>query len=338
MKLLNCHNWKKLFFPCLFCCILSFGKLYAQKIPKNHQNKLVRPGLKGMRPKKAIEFQIFDSPGFHRISHFKSSEGSTNNIYAKPDQRIRTKLKLPLWNAKSLKASLGVYYNNEDFSLHNHSNSLEVTELNLKRVKANISVLKLIDYKNYFVVRGEFDVSGDFNGLLRDSEYQNYSVSALWGHQKNENTEFGVGLVYRNGFNGINVLPILMYNHNFSEKWGLEMALPKQINLRHNCSPTSNFNIQSSLRTDRYLIKRPEHKPDVDSIELPYLFNRLEVRTGISFQKEIIPLVWTEISAGFRQDVNLLGNGNYSALSSSEPNSSYFSISFFVTPPSSFRR
>ncbi len=315
--------------PCCVCLLLCLGESKAQ----NKKDSLVYPGLEGMRAKKGAEFQIFDSPGYHRIARFNATESSTNAIYAKPEQRIRTKLKLPIWNAPSFKAALGFYYNNEELSIRNHYRAANINELNLKKVKANLSLMKLLDSKNYAVLRGEVDMSGDFESLNTDSEYKNFTLSAFWGHKKNENTEFGIGLIYRNGFIGNRLLPVLVYNHNFSEKWGVEIALPKEINIRHNCSKTSSLNIQTSLRTDRYLIKRQENRKVAGFNNKPYLFNRLELRTGLAFQKQIIPMVWAEIAAGIRQDVDLFSDTQYSSLSSSEPNSAYFSVSFFVSPP-----
>lgn len=285
-----------------------------------------------MRPKKAIEFQIFDTPGFHRISYFNSAEGSTNNFSTKPEQRIRAKIKLPLWNAPSFKVAAGFYYNNEEFTLYNHYSVPNVTELELKKVKANITFLKLLDAKNYLVLRGEIDASGDFEGITRDPAYRNSAFSVFWGHKKNQKTEFGLGLIYRNGFIRTRILPLLIYNHNFSDKWGIELALPQGINLRHNCSKRSNFSIQSSIRTNRYLIK---DNNEVINNKSSLLFNRAELRTGIAFQKKIVSLIWTEVSAGIKQDINLFSdNPAFSSLSSNQSSSTYFAISFFVTPPS----
>ncbi len=286
-----------------------------------------------MNPKQGIAISFFDSPGYHRLSYFNSAEGTSNKIYAKPEERIRTKIKLPLWNRPGLKAAFGVYYNKEEFDVHTHYRAPVTTELELKRVKANLSVLKPFRGRHYVALRAEIDFSGDFTGILAQEAYRRLTMSAFWGFRKNSRTELGIGLVYRDGFFNQRVLPVLMYNHNFSDKWGLEMVLPQGVTLRLNHNESTIFNFESRIQTDRYLINANRIETFSESEQPFFLFDRMELRTGVNVKKNLMPMIWIEASAGIRQDLNLFTNDAVPQLSSTEPFSTYISVGIFIAPP-----
>ena len=167
-----------------------------------------------MAPSRGISFERTSVPQYRLNS--SSSEEAIGNASSEVEQQRKLKLALraPLWNSPGLKAVIGFKYENEvielediirqEFNLHKYFGSQI-----MKVFGTNLIVLKPFRNNKYFVFRGSMSYNGAYDNLSEvNSNYLNYSLSALLGIRKNADTEYGFGLSYSNSLNVNSIYPV----------------------------------------------------------------------------------------------------------------------------------
>jgi len=296
-----------------------------------------------MTPSKGLSFEHRNTPRFHMKS-IPQQEGLFDAAEEVENyRRIKLKVRAPLWLGKSLKAFAGVRYETEQLIFEHDGLAFQpvlgdVGNTNLKKVGVNLTVLKAFRGRDYLVLRGALNYSGAFGKLSEtSSDHRSINVSALWGHRKNNQTEYGFGLNFNHGFNLWNLYPVVLYNHNFNKRWGIEALLPKQLLIRRNMKDNSMLSALVELEGNRYFI--PQVALSTDRTE-NLVMQVAEIKTGISYQRPIISFLWFGIEAGYRKNLNFdfaLQNArrNDDLFRSDVTAGLYGEVSFFITPPKS---
>jgi hypothetical protein len=326
---------------CLFFC--GFLQVsFAQNTVNWLQSEFCQTGLKGMAPSRGISFERTTVPEY-RLNSASAEEAIGNASSEVEHQRkIKLALRAPLWNSPGLKAVIGFKYENEEieiedlnkqeFSLHKNIGSQ-----NMKVFGTNLIVLKPFRTNKYLVLRGSMSYSGAYKRLQdANSNYLNYSLSALMGVRKNADTEYGFGLSYSNSLNVNSLYPVFLYNHNFNENWGIEALLPKRAALRYNLDHKSLALAVMELDGSRYYI------PGVELSESRIEDLRMEVselKLGVSYQRKLFSLLWASADIGYRKNLGFDFNRYFSdnnsdtIVSSDIPGGMYAGITLFITPP-----
>ena len=296
-----------------------------------------------MAPSKGISFERVSMPEYRLSS--SSSEDAIGNASSEVEhqRKIKLALRAPLWNSPGLKAVIGFKYQNEeieiddldeqDYNLHRNIGSQ-----NMKVIGTNLILLKPFRTNKYLVVRGAMSYNGAYKSLKEvNSNYLNYSVSALLGIRKNADTEFGFGLSYSNTLNVNSIYPVVLYNHNFNEHWGIEALLPKRAALRYNFNHKSLALAIMELDGSRYYIPGVELSENrVEDLRMEVS----EIKFGFSYQRQIFSLLWASVDAGYRKNIGFDFNRYFSdnnrdtIVSSDIPAGIYAGITLFITPPS----
>jgi len=336
----SCTNFQKIFSIILICFISQVS--FAQNTVNWLQREFCQTGLKGMAPSRGISFERTSVPQYRLNS--SSAEETIGNASSEVEQQRKIKLALraPLWNSPGLKAVIGFKYeneeiefedlNNQEFNLHKNIGSQ-----NMKVFGTNLIVLKPFRNNKYFVFRGAMSYNGAYRNLSEvNSNFLNYSLSALLGIRKNADTEYGFGLSYSNSLNVNSIYPVFLYNHNFNEHWGIEALLPKRAALRYNINSKSLALAIMELDGSRYFIPGVElSEGRVEDLRMEVS----EVKLGFSYQRKIFSLLWASVDLGYRKNIGFDFNRYFSdnnrdtIVSSDIPGGIYAGVSLFITPP-----
>jgi hypothetical protein len=90
---------------------------------------------------------------------------------------------------------------------------------------------------------------------------------------------------------------VFVYNHNFSNKLGLEISLPHKMALRYNLTPSDIIYLKSEANIRSYFIRDPALK-NYD------MFRRIDVDMGIAYNKQITKFMGAELFAGYRHNLS----------------------------------
>ena len=277
-----------------------------------------------------------------------SNNPDINDGYAEIDnnRRISFKLKAPVLNKPGFKMLLGFKYKQETYTFEDYNpldnnifHSLE--NKNLKTIGFDVYTLKPFKGRTYLALAAGVDFSGDFKGFLKtEKQFASYSAGALFGIKRNPNVEVAFGLAYskRLGYNS--VIPLIKYDHTFSNKWGLESMLPSKIKVRYNLNNRTIFRAGIDIKGDSYNIGVQNlGNSDITTLQ----FSRSYVQYGIEVDLEIKDPLFFTASAGYMQNVNF----NFSepgaarrdyTIQASGGGDIFFKVGLFITTPKKFRK
>ena len=223
------------------------------------------------------------------------------------EERLSLKLKVPLYLSDSWKLLLGFQYENEDFvfsrkasdpgyalhqGLHDH---------NLKRIGTSLYLTKAWRGNRYFGMKLGADLNGDYGAdRLPLSRYLRISVSPMLGWKVGEDVFLGGGLSYNHTLGRPSLMPFLVYNHTFNERWGIETILPARARVRMNINESSL--LYAGFRFDGASYAIHAEVPDLPGQE-NFQLRISELRFTASIEREIHDFLWFEVEAGVRTDL-----------------------------------
>ncbi len=295
-------------------------------------------GVFGMGKSRFLQFDnnFFGGQEFTINSQNASLDGKRAEI--SHGHTIGGKLKFPLLLKDKFKMIGGLkYYHTEyQFDIEDDLDNELASDLDdksLKHVGFNLYGLYTFNNLKYLAVRGSLDFRGDHTGFLKtDGNNLSFSVTPLYGFKPHTLLEFGFGLAYSYNFGFHTVLPVFLYNHTFSPKWGLETMLPKHINVRYNVSDKTILYAGAEAQVQRYLVNLPFSSE-------PFRLRTNAIDIGLQLEQQIIDPVWIGVNAGYRHtlslDVATIGQarGETYADAQLSTGSWYAEISIFIVPP-----
>ena len=116
----------------------------------------------------------------------------------------------------------------------------------------------------------------------------------------NELTQLGYGLGFGYVFGGASIFPIFVYNQTYSEKWNLEMMLPKSLKLRYTFRPEMYLYLISEIDGASYFLSQQTIQ-GYDKLS----FQRSAVSITLKLERELYDWLWFGIEGGYNIPINL---------------------------------
>ena len=145
--------------------------------------------------------------------------------------------------------------------------------------------------------------------------------------------EWGLGLNFTNSFRSTIVLPFVLYNKNFNEKFGVEIVLPVLILGRWNIKEGTLLIFGAEYSSRSYAIDVPNQTGSIN-----YDMNHSEIRFPLRLEQKIRSWVWVGGQIGYQYNFSTDFDATADSAFKVEPKSSpYFKIGLFISPPDDFK-
>ncbi|MEO6287863.1 MAG: DUF6268 family outer membrane beta-barrel protein [Dyadobacter sp.] len=251
----------------------------------------LKPGLTGMAPSKWLTFRTTHAPG--KVYRFA---GAGTKTYTNEEMYVRAWV--PLLHKDKVTILLGPSYRTEQLELksvgENPVSSMQGWNLRTFALDLN-SIIKL-DTASWLVVTSHINKSGNFADLSSSQIPLNYTFSASFLKRKSANKEIGAGLIVNKSYK-LTVLPVFVFNYNFSENEGVEIMLPKKVAWRHNLSSSDILYLKAESVTRTYYINKL-----VDAS--PEVCRRVDIDMGISYNRKLGHYAGFEVFGGYRKNIS----------------------------------
>ncbi len=277
------------------------------------------PSVIGSSPVRGYEASYHGMTGF--------DVGSKSDIYDDGKGRIdynrifRTKLRFPLLLKKNLKIAGSIEYSDEEIHFHDSKNITypfyrRLHDKNMKSLGGSFYLMTQWKRNRYFIFRFNGRLKGDYwKDHIRDvSKYTflKMEISPVVGWKVNKYKSWGLGLAFSYTFGEPLVFPTFVYNHTFTDKWGVEAFLPAKVKLRYQASTLCFISAKAYLKGGSYSIHFDE-RPAENIVELNSLplsnfrtleFRRSDVNFSMEMEKGITDWLWLSLEGGYRSNIN----------------------------------
>lgn len=294
-----------------------------------------KPGVINKSSGKGVSF------GYTQLSGYDLDFNSSNIAKVGSISKLKAKLKIPLINVEGMKLLLGYEYNSEKYKFDNIGDTYRniftsIDDTPLKINKFTVYLTKSFNEKYYAIFRLRTAYSGTYDKLVSFKErYATYSAIGAFGIKKREDLELGFGLSYSNSFRRTTLLPFLVYNQTFNDKWGIESLLPAQIYGRYNINPTSLLLFGFNFQSRNYSMDVDEQIGDPAQI---YHFNHTGINASVAYERNLVPWVWFSIKGGYQYTFNAEFNDISSdfLLDANAGGAFFIRLSIFLSPPDKY--
>lgn len=277
----------------------------------------LKPGLEGMAPSKWLTIRNTHAPG--KTYRFN---GTDTKRFTQEEYFMRAWV--PLVHNKKVTVLLGPNYRAEqlEFKSTGENPVSHMEGWNLRTFAMDLNSVVKLDSSSWFIFTSHINKSGDFGSLDWQEIPVNFTLSASFLRKKSLNKEVGIGVMMNKSFR-VTVLPIFIFNYNFSNSSGLEMMLPKKIAFRKNISPSDIIYFKSEAVSRTYYLR----KFNEDALGV---CRRVDIDMGVSYNRKIGNYAGVEIFGGYRQNIsNRLIEGAVPVRTSGLA----ATIEFYVQPP-----
>lgn len=194
----------------------------------------------------------------------------------------------------------------------------------------NLTVFKPLNEKHFIIAQANLDVSTIDNDNSWAYSKSGLSVygSVMYGWKKGDYRMLAVGLSRTYRLGRPLIVPILLYNKTFDDKWGMECLFPARAHVRYNFSTNSMLLAGYELEGQQF-----------DLIENEQFLQRGEIKPRVVFEKRLKGFFWLSAQAGYRINgrFNLVnkydGQEKNEVLKNNFGNAPYFNIGInFVSP------
>jgi hypothetical protein len=156
----------------------------------------------------------------------------------------------------------------------------------------NATIFKPLNEKRFLL----FQVLGDANLITDDFKKVDMravtlSATAIYGWKPNEDLMWGLGVARTYRMGRVLHIPVLMYNRNFNERWGVEAVFPARVQFRRNFNPKSMIHMGYELEGNQYA--------NFTGNGIRYL-QRGEIKPRITWERSLSGFWWISLQAGLR--------------------------------------
>ncbi len=312
--------------------LLFFAKTAgSQDIQKETNNKYVKPGIQNQsKPKR--NFFNFNILGPGAFLNTDLPETDTLGQYDLR-QQYEAQIMLPVLAKDKLAILIGYKYlkANYNFSETGNLHSSFFQTLNSKSLNNNtfnLNILKPLDNKQFLGFSLKYGLGGNYSQWISfKSQYAIYSLHAIYSRKPNEDFQWGAGIFLSKDFARSQIIPLFIYNRNFTPKLGVEFVFPLKLFLRYNLNPNNLILFGSEYKTLAYHIA-----PDQDAMHPETGMVTRELIPQIKLEHHFFKGIWGQINAGYqinlRHDFVVLDNSieDWSAIPG---NNWYFNVGLF---------
>ena len=292
--------------------MISFG-LFAQQF---------KPGLPGMAPTKWISYRNVHAPG--RV--YQSVPGSSSRYTLEENY---FKAYIPLAIKSRFAIAVAPYYRSENFEVKGTglASGEQLSTWNLRSIGLDFKALICLDSGAWMINTANISKSSNVNGTSLAQVPLTYTLSSIFMKRRSADTEMGLGIMV-NRSNNFLVLPVVVYNHNFSNKTGVEVMLPHKIAWRYNPTVNDILYLKAEANTRSYFL--PQLTSDDHDV-----FRRIDVDMGIAYNRSITSFMGAEVFAGYRKNLSTRLPGTVIAVQSS---GCVLTVDLYLKVPAGLRR
>lgn len=251
----------------------------------------LKPGLEGMAPTKWITIKTTQAPG--RVYRSLNSQSKT---YTHEDLYFRAWI--PVLVRSKFGLAIGPYYRTEQLELKRSGEDpmQPLSNWRLRSIGIDIKSLIKLDSTSWLINTAHISQSGNLNYHSDNGIPLCYTFSSVYLKKKSINKEIGFGLMVNKSSSFI-VLPVFVFNYNYSPRSGIEISLPRKISWRHNLTSSDILYVKSEAVTRTYFVN------GVNGTDRG-LFRRIDVDMGIAYNKQFGRFMGAELFAGYRQNLS----------------------------------
>lgn len=326
------------FFPAIiFFTGLSTQLIAQESVVNCDDSTFCIPSVVGLPRTKGIVIKREVVHDYHIRS--TSAEDYGNSIgEVRRNRRWEMKLKAPVILRDGFKMAVGFKYFVEEFNFEDLEDPeypfyKNLEDRSLKSIRGDVFMIKPSKGNKFYILRVSVGLNGDYTTKSAPtSDFLRFTASPLIGWKKNDYVSYAVGAAFSHNFGRRSLYPIFVYNKSFNNQWGFESILPVEVKLRYSTLNLKNFfYFKAELNGANYSIRLPGED------ELLYL-NKSEVRTLLSWEREIHDWLWFGIEAGARFnidfDLTMSPKSNAEVVVGNSLNEALvFSVSLFAVPP-----
>jgi len=305
-------------------------------------NDLVKSGVRNASPGKGLSIEYFLHPSYDLNNDFGGT-GEKERTDVDSKKFIETKLKIPLANKDDFRMLLGFSHTYEKYEFNKisaGSNFLlkAIDDVPLRRTRANLILFYALNNKNYLAFRAETSFNGNYSGIVDfDKRYRVYRGALLYGVKKRADKEVAYGLTYNNSFERTLVLPFVVWNQTFNDKWGVETVLPLKITVRRNFKHNDMLLFGTDYWSSGYSMDiTPTGEPTPER----YIFQSSALHLFVDYQKRLATeWTWISLKAGwaYNFDSRFIRVNTDTDIDAFPSNNLFISLGFFVSPPDRVR-
>jgi hypothetical protein len=299
------------------------------------------PALKGIPVGKGASFvyQIMPTITIETIDK-TGNFGNSKNII-KTNSHIEAKLKIPIVKKPYLSILGGLKYTFEEYHFENldlNSNPFyrSLEDKALKSIGVNVTVIKPTKSNKFWILRASADFNGDYSGNNSGSltDYLKFSISPALGWKVNDNFSYALGVSYNYRFGSPLILPVVAFNKNFNEKWGIEAILPIFIKSRYLYNSGLNWLNKVEIDGASYKLNNLGLAlSEYDNIHL----HRSAIQFSTRIEKRLVGWLWVASEVGYHKNLTFnVTNSNQSKnaiiFENTLKSSLLFNISLFISP------
>ena len=337
----------------LLSLILSFSlagqvkpNFFPEDIPSTgvEQMCFCKPGVSNKSKSRGLELSYSWFGGSDYISEI-DDETSLSNF--NKFQNFKFSVKVPILYKGNFTLILGYKFLSDyyDFDRIGNEFSEAFQAMDVKALKSNafdVIMTHSLNETRYVAARLGYAANGNYNDWIKfdwlnfDPKYSIYKFLGLYAIKPNENFEWGFGITGSTSFRRTSLVPFLVYNRTYNEKWGIESIFPGYMYGRYNLSPTDIvlFGVEYNSRSYRLDIDRPMRE------NLDYALNQSAIVLSTQLDHQFSPWVWANIKVGYRLnlDSEFLGKNDSTVTFDADVSDAPFvQIGLFITPPDNIR-
>ncbi len=318
--------------------------LMAQDLPTPVVgNIFVKPGIRNGSPGRGLSIEYERQPRFNlNGGGWKEQDNGSNEVAYK--ERFEAKLKFPLLNKEEWKILGDLYHSYERYEFDGIEPSSQyafgpLDGVRLHRTRLTGYLFKALTERAYLTFRLEASSNGSFHGLVNlDRRYMVYRVAAILGLKRNEDAEMGFGVMFMDNFSRYTAVPILIYNRNFSDKWGLEAILPLRMKLRHNLNDRNILSFGTEYVSSAYSL---DLQPPGENAPVPYIFKNSAAQAFLEWEtNKLSKWTWFSLKGGYSYNFDsrfiLPGTRRDGRIEAFPSSSIFLSAAFFIAPPKDY--
>jgi hypothetical protein len=240
------------------------------------------------------EYQFaFDMPSVPRYD----SMGIPGNYRVNRVSGLRFQANIPIISHTKIIWQMGASYWHSGWNFDNTRSNPFVAKLNEKGMHTagiNTFIFKPLNEKNFIVAQVSADVNGVFDRIGDvNSKAITYGGAILFGWKTSDKNAFALGLsrTYRAGQPII--VPTVLWNKTFNDRWGMELLLPARAHLRYNISPSNLLQLGYELEGNQFWMQTTSPNGQV-------FIQRGELKPRIMWDKKLWGFFWLNLQAGLR--------------------------------------
>jgi hypothetical protein len=277
----------------------------------------LKPGLEGKAPSKWITIKYTKAPGrYYQYGNQPAGKYTQEDIYFR--------MWIPVVHRSNFTFIIGPHYRTEqlDFQYKGENSLHQLDQWRLRSIGVDWKSFARLTDQSWLLFGGHVNQSVNLGQVSNRDVPLNYSFSSIYLQRKSSKKEVGYGFLI-NKSRKLTVLPIFMFNYNFSSRSGLEMTLPQKISWRHNLSPTDILYVKAETSTRMYYI---------NGMGLPNdMFRRIDVDLGVAYNKQLNKYMGIELFGGYRKNLACQLPEGMTAIKKS---GLVASVELYIKPPS----